>query len=242
MSGLCRQAAVVVSAHRNAGGAADDALKIDGHSCGSFWGGVSLWFALSGSRRRGRLLSFRRGFPGRLLQFLVDVLCGRLRFLTGRGSFRCRGLRRFIKPGDRYFVALRREGMLHILAQGDCIDVGRAIRGIVKLNLRNLWLKLAIGKEVDIVTLWIPGGTVSIKHIICDLAQLAVAGAPDIDGGEAIRTFIETESKVVAARRPAVITNLTMGSVGNLDHLAIGQCDDINLSVLIRKGNALTIR
>src|SRR4030095_3378582 len=112
----------------------------------------------------------------RFLEFFVDVFRRWLRLLTGRSSF---WLWRFVRFGNGYFVALRRERMLHILAQRKRVDVGLAISCVVKFNLRNLWLKLAISEKVEIVSLRIPGGTIGIKHVVGDFAHLAVRRVPN---------------------------------------------------------------
>ena len=131
--------------------------------------------------------------------------------------------------------------MLDVLPERERIDVSLAIRRVVEFDLRNLRLKLAIGDEVKIVALRVPRGIVSVEHVVGDFARLAVGGAPDPDGGEAVRVFVVTESQIVAARRPGVVTHLTMRRVGNLNHLLIGERDDVDLSVLVRKSDALAV-
>ena len=93
--------------------------------------------------------------------------------------------RRLVRLGDCDFIALRREGMLDVLAQSHRVDVGVAIRRVVEFDLGNLRCKLAIAEEVEIVALRIPGRTVGIEHVVGDPAHLPVGGAPDVDRGEA---------------------------------------------------------
>ncbi len=149
MAGFGRQAAVVVGGNGNASRTADDAVKVDA----SWLSASSPHQASRRSRQRpawdvGDASGVR--FLGRLFQFLVDVFCGRLWFFTRRATF---WLRSLVGLGDRYLVALGRERMLHVLAQGERVDVPGAIGGVVKFDLRNLRLKLAVGEKVKIVSL-----------------------------------------------------------------------------------------
>ena len=123
--------------------------------------------------------------------------------------------------------------MLYILAQRERVNVRLAISCVVKFDLRNLWLKLAISEKVEIVSLRIPGGTVSIKHVVGDFAHLAVRGVPNTNRREAIGVIVVTESQIISTRRPGVIANLTVRSIRNLNQLAIGERDDVELSILI---------
>src|SRR6185437_9328515 len=113
--------------------------------------------------------------------------------------------------------------MLYVFSQCEGIDVGLAISCVVKLNLRNLWLKFAIGEKVEIVPLRIPGGTVSIKHIVGDFTHLAVGRVPNTNCRKAIGVVVVTESQIISTRRPGIVTNLTVGRVGNFNQLAIGE-------------------
>ena len=94
-------------------------------------------------------------------------------------------------------------------------------------------LKLAIGQEIEIVSLGIPGGTVSIEHVVSNLAHLAVRKVPNTNCRETIGIVVVTESQIISARCPGVSTNLTVRSRRNFNHLAIGKRDDVELPILV---------
>ena len=120
---------------------------------------------------------------GSFFSSLLMSFAGGFGSIAGRSPF---WFRRLVRLGNRHLIALRREGMLHILTQSHRVDVGGAISRIVELNLRNLRRKLAIAQEVEIVSLRIPGRIVGIEHVVGNAVDLPVRGAPDVDGGEAI--------------------------------------------------------
>ncbi len=75
--------------------------------------------------------------------------------------------------------------MLNILTKTHRVDVGVAICRIVKFNLGNLWSKLTIAEEVEIVSLRIPRRIVGIEHVIGNPVELSVRGVPDVHRREA---------------------------------------------------------
>src|SRR5438128_9107262 len=91
-------------------------------------------------------------------------------------------------------------------------------------------------------SLRIPRGTGGIEHIVRHPTELPVCRTPDIDRRETLGIVTHAEGQIVAARRPGVVTNLTVRVIGNFNHLAIGERDDIDLAILVAKGDAFAVR
>src|SRR4029079_6099138 len=95
------------------------------------------------------------------------------RFLSSRFRRVISGL------GNRHLITLRRKRMLDVFAQWPRIDVSRTIRRVVKLNVRNLWRKLSVTQEVEIVARWIPRRIVRVEVIVSDASHLTVVRTPN---------------------------------------------------------------
>src|SRR6185436_1505146 len=99
-----------------------------------------------------------------------------------------------------------------------------------------------VGEEIEIGALRIPGWTVSIEHVIGDFGNSAVGWVPNADRRVAIRIVVVTESKKISTRRPGVVADLSMRSVGDLGHLLVRKGNDVKLSVLVGESDALSVR
>src|SRR5689334_18598104 len=130
--------------------------------------------------------------------------------------------------------------MLHVFAQRHRIDLSRAIRGEVKLHARKLWQVFTVAVEEEIVALRIPRRVVRVAALRRYASQLSIRRTPNVDRRELVLVR-HREYKIVAARRPDVITHLATTRVGDLGDFAIGERDDVNLAVLVAERETLPV-
>ena len=116
----------------------------------------------------------------------VGFAIRRLRPCCGRFGLG-RGRRRRLVLLDRDFVALRREGMLHVLAQRHGEDARRPVGREIEFDRRDLRGELAVAQVEEVVPVRVPGGILGVELRVRDPADLAVFLAPDVDGAEAVR-------------------------------------------------------
>jgi hypothetical protein len=80
-----------------------------------------------------------------------------------------------------HLVALRRERILHVLAQGEREDSRGPIRGEIEFDVGQEGLVFAIAQEIQIVSLGVPRGVVFGKGLPGHPPHFAVASTPDVD-------------------------------------------------------------
>src|SRR5205085_1596514 len=238
---LGAQASVIVRLYRHAGDARDDAVEINRHRRGRP-GGAGRLGGGGRLRRVSGLLVARRcfGLAGlrlrRLALHVLDRLARHLRVALvlrlGGGRLAC--------FGDRHLVALGGERVLDVLAQGDRVDVGLAVEGVVELDGRNLRRELAVAQVVEVIARGVPRGVLRVEEADGDGVQLIVRGAPDVDARVVVRAR-HAEGEEVALRRPDVVANLAAPRIDDLRELAVVEREDEYLAVLVAEGDARAV-
>ena len=147
------------------------------------------------------------------------------------GSVRLRVVGRFLVrvvviAGHLHLVALGRQRMLDVPAQGQCVDAGLAIDQVVPLERAELRRELPVGQVVEVVAVRIPRRVPLVEELVRDPMQGAVGEAPDPDGAE-LGGVGHRERQVAAAGRPDVVAQRTARLVGDVDHLLRLDVDDV---------------
>src|SRR4029077_11822741 len=100
--------------------------------------------------------------------------------------------------------------------------------------------EIADAQVIEVIAFRIPRGLPSIEKVAGHTVHLAVRDVPDVDGTKIIG-IIHDKSQVAAILRPGVVVDPIARVLRYLRELLVIEREDIELSVFVAEGDALSI-